>query len=119
MRANLAGDGSPGPIEIRFGRRLMQLIEPASPEGRALLVCGAVELLGPEGEKFGRVGVSAAWGRMRRRLEDRLNGSAASPADDWLRENVEHLRRLEASVEGSPTVADVPVSETPEDPLLR
>ena len=49
------GDGRLGPIEERIGRRLIRLVDPQSEEGRALLDSGAVDLLGPEGERFGRI----------------------------------------------------------------
>lgn len=101
LRATFAGDGTPGPIEIRIGRRLVGLLEPASRHGRALLRSGAVELVGPEGENYGRVGVSVAWRRMGDRLEGRLDDPAASPVDEWLRASLARLRALEASLDGS------------------
>ena len=100
LRATLAGDGSLGPIEIRIGRRLVELLEPSSREGRELLRSGTVELVGPGGENYGRVGVSVAWRRMGDRLEERLDDPAAS-VDEWLRASLTRLRALEASLDGT------------------
>lgn len=101
LRATLAGDGTPGPIEIRIGRRLVGLLEPSSREGRELLRSLAVELVGPEGENYGHVALPDAWRRMGDRLEDHLGHPAGSPDDDWLRESLARLRALESSLEGS------------------
>jgi len=46
----LVGDGRPGPIEERIGRRLVRLVDPLSDEGVRLLAGGEVELVGPDGE---------------------------------------------------------------------
>ncbi len=45
FRGTLSGDGRPGPIEERLGRRLIRLIDPESDEGMRLLSEGRVDLL--------------------------------------------------------------------------
>ena len=54
-RATLAGDGHPGPVEERIGRRLVRLLDPLSDEARALGDAGRIEWIGPEGSPLGRV----------------------------------------------------------------
>lgn len=72
LRVTLLGDGSPGPIEARIGRRLIRLVDPGSEEGVWLLGSRRVELVGPGGEQFGRVRLKEAWRRLSKRLERRL-----------------------------------------------
>ena len=55
FRGTLSGDGRPGPIEERIGRRLVRLVDPESREGMRLLEEGDVDLVGPDGEQLGRV----------------------------------------------------------------
>ena len=87
------GDGRLGPIEERIGRRLIRLVDPQSEEGRALLDSGAVDLLGPEGERFGRIVPGELRRRLRERLERRLARPNSGSEGSALREA---LRRLEA-----------------------
>lgn len=75
LRAFLLGDGTPGPIEVRLGRRLLQLLSPESQQGRALLDAGGVDLVGPDGEALGRIPIQEA----RKRLQERLERALASP----------------------------------------
>jgi hypothetical protein len=72
LRATLAGDGRPGPIEERIGRRLVRLVDPSSEEGFRLLRSGLVELIGPEGDALGRILPEEASRILRERLERRL-----------------------------------------------
>jgi hypothetical protein len=72
LRATLSGDGRPGPIEERIGRRLVRLVDPASDEGLALLRAGCVELIGPEGDLLGCLRPEEASRLLRERLERRL-----------------------------------------------
>jgi hypothetical protein len=91
LRATVDGDGRPGPIEERVGRRLLRVVDPDSPEGEELLRSGSVELIGPSGESFGRVAVQEVWRRLARRLEERL--SSAEPLEDpVVRDGLERLR---------------------------
>lgn len=87
------GDGRLGPIEERIGRRLIRLVDPQSEEGRALLDSAAVDLLGPEGERFGRIVPGELCRRLRERLERRLAIPSSGSEGSALREA---LRRLEA-----------------------
>jgi len=100
LRATLAGDGSPGPIEVRIGRRLVRLVEPETDEARTLLRSGAVELVGPGGESFGRVDVGVAWRTMEARLAHRLDTAPGPGALDaeGVRSTLERLRAREAAL---------------------
>jgi hypothetical protein len=99
LRATLSGDGSPGPIEVRIGRRLIRLVEPDTDEARALLRSGAVELVGPGGESFGRVDVGVAWRALEARLASRLAAPAglAAPEAEGVRSTLERLRARESA----------------------
>ena len=77
FRGTLSGDGRPGPIEERLGRRLIRLIDPESDEGVRLLSEGCVDLLGPDGTRLGTVRAADALRRLRERLENRAHGHAA------------------------------------------
>lgn len=92
LRATLAGDGRPGPIEERIGRRLVRLVDPESDEGERLLGSGTVELIGPEGEHFGRIPASEACRRLRGRLERRLEELDEKDEAAALREGLLRLR---------------------------
>ena len=72
FRGTLQSDGDLGPIEERYGRRLMRLIDPESDEGTQLLDSGKVELLGPDGETFGPLKLREAYRRLCHQLERRL-----------------------------------------------
>ena len=89
LRATLAGDGRPGPIEERIGRRLVRLVDPSSDEGLALLRSGSVELVGPEGDLLGCLLPEEASRVLRERLERRLADPAADAAA--LREGLSRL----------------------------
>lgn len=91
LRATLSGDGRPGPIEERIGRRLIRLVDPQSEEGRSLLDSGTVELLGPGGEVFGTMNPAEALRSLRERLERRLADTDSDDGREALREG---LRRL-------------------------
>lgn len=92
LRATLAGDGAPGPIEERAGRRLIRLVDPSSDEGTRLLYSGDVSMVGPGGESFGRISVEEAWRRLRARLEALL-ADEGGPEEESIREGLERLRR--------------------------
>ena len=49
FRVALTGDGCPGPIEERIGRRLVRLVDPQSEEGQRLLDSEPIEWVGPDG----------------------------------------------------------------------
>jgi hypothetical protein len=87
----LAGDGRPGPIEERIGRRLVRLVDPQSDEGVRLLGGGRVELVGPDGEALGNVEIREAYRRLRARLEQRLADVAPEDHDGGLREGLDRL----------------------------
>lgn len=78
-RATLAGDGHPGPVEERIGRRLLRLLDPLSDEARALAAAGRIEWIGPEGAPLGRVTPAIACALLKRRLECAL---AAAPVGE-------------------------------------
>lgn len=92
LRATLCGDGRPGPIEERLGRRLLRLVDPDSTEGRELLDSGRVDLIGPGGERLGKIGLAEACERLRERLEKRLVDPDADAEDPSLREGLDRLR---------------------------
>lgn len=75
FRATVSGDGRPGPIEQRIGRRLVRCLDPESAEGRRLLDNARVELIGPEGSPLGRISLEQALDRLRQRLEEKLAGA--------------------------------------------
>lgn len=79
-RATLAGDGRPGPVEERIGRRLVRLLDPLSEEARALGAAGRIEWIGPEGAPLGRIPPAAAYDALRRRLERALAAAQFAPA---------------------------------------
>ncbi|HEX6853372.1 MAG TPA: hypothetical protein VF139_18385 [Candidatus Polarisedimenticolaceae bacterium] len=79
LRAILTGTGRAGPIEERWGRRLVRLVDPDSSEGRSLLDSGTVTLIGPEGESLGPIALESAWHRLRARLERALEDPACGP----------------------------------------
>jgi hypothetical protein len=91
LRATIAGDGTPGPIEERVGRRLMRVVDPASEEGARLLRSGGVTIVGPGGESFGRITVEEAWNRLVRRLEARLDPDGPTEHES-IREGLDRLR---------------------------
>ena len=77
-RATLAGDGSPGPVEERIGRRLVRLLDPLSEEARALSAAGRIEWIGPEGAPLGRVPAGAC-AELKLRLERALAAAETAP----------------------------------------
>ena len=81
FRGTLSGDGRPGPIEERLGRRLIRLIDPESDQGVGLLSEGRVDLLGPDGTRLGTVRAADALRRLRRRLEQRAHGEIPQGID--------------------------------------
>ena len=89
LRATLAGDGQPGPIEERLGRRLVRLVDPSSEEGLSLLRAGRVNLIGPEGQPLGRLRPDEAARILRERLERLLSDPAADA--DALRDGLARL----------------------------
>jgi hypothetical protein len=90
FRGTLAGDGRPGPIEERIGRRLIRLVDPQSEEGLRLLTEGRVDLVGPEGNPLGRMRLDDAYDRLLQRLERRL---AEEDADVSSRRNLQEGRK--------------------------
>ena len=87
----LVGDGRPGPIEERIGRRLVRLVDPLSDEGVRLLAGGEVELVGPDGEALGNVEIREAYRRLRARLEQRLADIEPDERDERLHEGLSRL----------------------------
>lgn len=81
LLGTLSGDGRPGPIEERLGRRLIRLIDPESDEGLRLLSQGKVDLLGPDGTRLGMIRAADALRRLRDRLEQRLQSRALHEGD--------------------------------------
>jgi len=91
-RGTLSGDGRPGPIEERIGRRLVRLVDPQSAEGTRLLAEGSVDLVGPEGDALGRIRLDEAYRRLHERVERRLTEDADASLRDNLKEGRERLR---------------------------
>ena len=92
FKGTLSGDGRPGPIEERLGRRLVRLVDPESEEGRKLLAQGDVELRGPEGECLGCLSIHEAYEELIGRLERRLS-EIENPAEQaGLEEGLERVR---------------------------
>ena len=73
FKGTLSGDGRPGPIEERLGRKLLRLVDPESDEGQKLLGDGEVELVGPDGECLGQVSIGQAYEVLIARLESRIS----------------------------------------------
>jgi hypothetical protein len=76
FRVVLNGDGCPGPIEERIGRRLVRLVDPQSDEGRDLLATASIEWVGPDGDSLGRLSPQQAYEVLFSRLERMLDESA-------------------------------------------
>ncbi|MEE8412665.1 MAG: hypothetical protein V3S47_09175 [Acidobacteriota bacterium] len=91
FRGTLSGDGRPGPIEERLGRRLIRLIDPESDEGVRLLSEGHVDLLGPDGTRLGMVRAADALRRLRLRLEQRMHGKVAPFERDLAAQGIDRL----------------------------
>ncbi len=91
FRGTLSGDGRPGPIEERLGRRLIRLINPESNEGVRLLSEGRVDLLGPDGTRLGMVRAADALRRLRQRLEQRMHGKIAPFERDLAAQGIDRL----------------------------
>lgn len=92
FRGTLSGDGRPGPIEERLGRRLIRLIDPESDEGVRLLSEGRVDLLGPDGTRLGTVRAADALRRLRQRLEHRTHDPIAPMAAQGI-DRIDHWKR--------------------------
>lgn len=90
-RATVSGDGRPGPIELRLGRRLLRTVNPESDEGRDLLEQARVDLIGPEGVRFGRITLEQAMELLRRKLEASMESASSGAERDAMQEG---LRRL-------------------------
>lgn len=88
----LAGDGRPGPIEERIGRRLVRLVDPQSEEGARLLEAGRVELLGPEGDSLGRIPLREAYRELLERLERRIAEAQPSSPPHELEAGLDRLK---------------------------
>jgi hypothetical protein len=81
-RATLGGDGRPGPVEERIGRRLVRLLDPLGDEARRLAADGRIEWIGPEGAALGRVPVADACAELKRRLERALAAAEGGAESD-------------------------------------
>jgi hypothetical protein len=68
FRVALNGDGCPGPIEERIGRRLVRLVDPQSEEGQRLLGTAPIEWVGPDGDSLGQLSVQQAYDELFSRL---------------------------------------------------
>ena len=95
LRGTLGGDGRPGPIEERIGRRLVRLVDPESVEGSRLLDTGDVDLIGPDGGQLGRVRLAEAYRALRARMERRLAGPAEVIERGVVEDGLERLRGWE------------------------
>ena len=96
FRVALTGDGCPGPIEERIGRRLVRLVDPQSEEGQRLLAAEPIEWVGPDGDSLGQLSVQQAYDQLFSRLE-RMLDERPEPTQ---RRNIEScLERLRSWVE--------------------
>jgi hypothetical protein len=112
-RATLGGDGRPGPVEERIGRRLVRLLDPLSAEALALSAALRIEWIGPEGAPLGRVPVSDACDELRRRQERALQASdgateAASARRAAVTSGLEQLALWSARLQAEPVSATRP-----------
>ena len=82
FRITLTGDGRPGPIEERIGRRLVRLVDPESEEGLSLLAGRCVRFIGPGGIALGYVHPSEAIESLKETLEERLQEAENGRSDD-------------------------------------
>jgi hypothetical protein len=102
FKGTLSGDGRPGPIEERLGRRLVRLVDPESEEGQKLLADGDVEIVGPEGESLGRVRIGEAYEELIARLESRLSEIQNPTRQADLEEGLERLRKRSRRIVSDP-----------------
>jgi hypothetical protein len=100
FRIALSGDGQPGPIEERRGRRLLRLIDPQSEEGRTLISSAPVEWVGPDGSSLGRVSARTAYSALLRRLEDRLDATLSDGERRELNKGLDRLRDWSRTLAG-------------------
>lgn len=98
FRCTVAGDGRPGPIEERIGRRLVRLVPPESDEGLALIDDGRIDWIGPDGNRLGRIDSRQAYRRLRERLEHRLSESSAPGPREDLEEGLTRLQSWSARI---------------------
>ena len=91
-RTMLSSDGAPGPIEERYGRRLIRTVAPESDEGRALFDASRVDLIAPGGEPLGR-DPDVALQALRQKLEARLADPDDDAEVDALQDGLARLRR--------------------------
>ena len=82
FRITLSGDGRPGPIEERIGRRLVRLVDPESEEGLGLLTERCVRFIGPGGVELGYIHPCEAMESLKETLEERLHEAEGSRSDD-------------------------------------
>lgn len=92
-RMTLAGDGRPGPIEERIGRRLVRLVDPESDEGLTLLTARCVRFIGPGGQPLGYLRPSEAIESLKEELENRLRSAEGEGSDECpaLRDGLDRL----------------------------
>ena len=96
FRVTLTGDGCPGPIEERIGRRLVRVVDPQSEEGQRLLESEPIEWVGPDGDNLGQLSAQQAYDELFSRLE-RMLEERPDPAQQ---RNIEScLERLRSWVE--------------------
>ncbi len=93
FRMTLTGDGRPGPIEERIGRRLVRLLDPESEEGLCLLAARSVRFIGPGGIRLGYLHPKEAIEALRQALEERLEEAEVGGSDDCpaFREGLDRL----------------------------
>lgn len=103
FKGTLSGDGRPGPIEERLGRKLVRLIDPESDEGRILLAEGGVELVGPDGVCLGRVSIRQAYAELIARLEERISDIGNPNDQAGLEEGLQCLRERSARIVSDPS----------------
>jgi len=94
----LSGDGRPGPIEERIGRRLVRLVDPQSDEGRGLMASERVEWTGPDGDCLGCLSARAAYDELMARLERMLETAHTPGEHQDLQEGLERLKDWSAKL---------------------
>jgi len=96
FRVVLNGDGCPGPIEERIGRRLVRVVDPQTEEGQHLLATESIEWVGPDGDSLGRLSTEQAY----QALFSRLGRMLDETADAQRQRDIEAcLERLKGWVE--------------------
>ena len=100
FRVVLNGDGCPGPIEERIGRRLVRVVDPQSEDGQRLLDSEPIEWVGPDGDALGRLSPQQAYEELFSRLERMLDERPGAERQRDIESCLERLRTWVERVAG-------------------